>query len=177
MDTRTHFRILAAYNRTANASVYELVGRLPAAEFDRPCLSYFGTLRGLLGHLLSGDLNWLRRFRILYPELPLMDAPLLRPAGHVWTPYKAADLPSLARDRAEADRLWIDFIAQADPARLDQVLAYNDSHGTPRRYVAWQALNHVFNHQTHHRGQVSQILDELKVEHDFSNLTDALDAV
>ena len=32
------------------------------------------------------------------------------------------------------------------------------------------ALDHVFNHQTHHRGQVSQILDEMGVAHDFSNL-------
>jgi uncharacterized damage-inducible protein DinB len=174
MDTREHFRILADYNRAANEAVYALVAALPPEQYERPCGSYFKTLRGLLGHLVSGDLNWLRRFRLLYPELPVLAAPLLEPAGAVWTPYKPADFASLERDRRLADRLWIDFVAQADPARLDSVLGYQDSHGNPRRYVAWQALDHVFNHQTHHRGQVSQILDELGVEHDFSNLLDVL---
>jgi uncharacterized damage-inducible protein DinB len=34
----------------------------------------------------------------------------------------------------------------------------------------WQALLHVFNHQTHHRGQVAQVLDEHGMENDVPNI-------
>ncbi len=36
--------------------------------------------------------------------------------------------------------------------------------------IFWKLLIHMFNHQTHHRGQISQILDNLKVENDYSNM-------
>jgi len=42
--------------------------------------------------------------------------------------------------------------------------------GEKKEHVFWKALMHMFNHQTHHRGQVSQILDQLKLENDFSNI-------
>ena len=38
------------------------------------------------------------------------------------------------------------------------MLAYSDSSGAPRRYYCRDALDHVFNHQTHHRGQVHALL-------------------
>ena len=66
---------------------------------------------------------------------------------------------------------WIDELAES---RYGEIVRYTDTAGRPREYVAWQAIDHIFNHQTHHRGQVSEILDELLVEHDYSNLTSVL---
>jgi uncharacterized damage-inducible protein DinB len=119
------------------------------------------------------DVNWLRRFRELYPKDEPLNRPRLSPPGHAWLDLSYPDFEEYRRDRAIVDAIFVDWIASADAARLGEVLAYSDSHGMPKRFYCRDALDHVFNHQTHHRGQVSQILDELGVKHDFSNLMDS----
>ncbi len=157
----------------ANESLYSLVASLPAEAIGAPRGSFFDSIEGILRHTLTCDINWLRRFRGLFPELQALKAPRLEPAGSTWTRYEFGSFSELAEQRVLVDGLLHDFVGSAPLDRFGAVLSYADSHGTPRRYFFRDALDHVFNHQTHHRGQVSQILDELKVEHDFSNLLDA----
>jgi uncharacterized damage-inducible protein DinB len=165
-----HFAYLARYNRSANAQMLGFLERLSADELAKPRGSYFGSLQGILNHLLTGDINWLRRFRDLFSTCEPLTRPNLLPAGHLWTVYEFAAFEDYRRERAAVDAIFEEWIALADVSRFGEVLAYSDSHGQPRRYVARDALDHVFNHQTHHRGQVSQILDEMGIVHDFSNL-------
>ncbi len=168
-----HFSTLSRYNRMANEVLYSLVASLPAEAIGAPRGSYFDSIEGILRHTLTCDINWLRRFRGVFPELHALKSPRLEPRGALWINYEFGPFGELAEQRVLVDRLLDDFVGGAPLDRLDAVLSYADSHGTPRRYFFRDALDHVFNHQTHHRGQVSQILDELKVEHDFSNLLDA----
>ena len=83
-----------------------------------------------------------------------------------------SDFEEYRRERALVDAIFVDWMASPTPpdsARSSPIgLA-----GMPKRYFVRDALDHVFNHQTHHRGQVSQILDELGIKHDFSNLIDS----
>jgi len=125
-----------------------------------------------MGHLLMCDINWMRRFREVFGYAGCLAHPRLLPDGHTWTRIEFRTLEELSQERKVVDSLLGDFVAEADTGRFGDILAYSDSHGTPHRYVFRDVLNHVFNHQTHHRGQVSQILDELGVEHDFSNMID-----
>lgn len=172
---RTHFTTLARYNAKANETLYGLLAALPGEEFEKPHGSYFISIKGILSHLITADINWLRRFRENFGDMELFSHPRLAPAGHAWTVYEFVSLRELARDRVVVDGLYSRFATEAGLERFGEALAYADSHGNPRRYVFRQILDHVFNHQTHHRGQVSQILDELGVEHDFSNILSVLD--
>jgi uncharacterized damage-inducible protein DinB len=165
-----HFTYLARYNKAANVQLVQLLSTLPAAELARPRGSYFGSLQGILDHVIMCDINWLRRIRILYPNDEPLNRPRLAPPGHAWTDFSFPDFGEYRRERGTVDSIFEDWIAQADTSRFGEVLAYSDSHGKPMRFYLREAVDHVFNHQTHHRGQGSQILDELKVEHDFSNL-------
>lgn len=173
----SHFSLLARYNRTANETLFALLAALPEGAFTAERGSYFGSIRGILSHLTACDINWMRRFRELFGNDGTLAHPRLAPAGHVWMGFEfdTLDLPDFAAQRALVDSLLGDFIATADTSRFGEPLVYSDSHGTPRRYVFREVLDHVFNHQTHHRGQVSQILDELGVEHDYSNIYDILE--
>lgn len=174
---RNHFSLLARYNRTANETLFALLAALPAGEFTTERGSYFGSIRGILGHLITCDINWMRRFRELFGDMAVLAHPRLNPAGHAWTSFEfdTLSLEDFTIQRRLMDGLLTDFVAGADTSRFGESLAYADSHGTPRRYVFREVLDHVFNHQTHHRGQVSQILDELGVEHDYSNIYDILE--
>jgi len=167
---RRHFTLLARYNRAANEALVGFLDKLPPAELCKPRGSYFGSIQGILDHVIMCDLNWLRRFREVFPKAEPLNRPRLSPPGHAWTVFEFPDYAEFRRERAKVDAIFADFTESAETARFGEVLAYSDSHGIARRYYFRDALDHVFNHQTHHRGQVSQILDELGVEHDFSNL-------
>jgi uncharacterized damage-inducible protein DinB len=62
--------------------------------------------------------------------------------------------------------LIIKFISELDIKYLDKKIFYKDN----KTRTVWEILIHTFNHQTHHRGQISEILDENKIENDFSNM-------
>jgi uncharacterized damage-inducible protein DinB len=172
---RDHFSLLARYNRSANETLFALLADLPEGEFDKEHGSYFDSIRGILNHLITCDINWMRRFRELFGNEGPLAHPRLDPAGHAWKTFEFDSLEALTRERGIVDGLLTDFIAGANTARFGEVLAYADSHGMPRRYVFREVLDHVFNHQTHHRGAIAQILDELGVENDFSNIYDILE--
>jgi uncharacterized damage-inducible protein DinB len=167
---RRHFAQLARYNRFVNQALIESLSRLSPAALAEPRGSYFRSIQGILDHVITCDINWLRRFRELFPEDEPLHRPRLAPPGHAWTSLAFPDFAEFRRERALVDGLFVDWIAMADTSRFGEVLAYRDSHDQPLRFYCRDALDHVFNHQTHHRGQVSQILDELKLEHDWSNL-------
>jgi uncharacterized damage-inducible protein DinB len=170
---RRHFSHLARYNRTANAALVRYLAALPASGIPKPRGSWFGSIQGVLDHVITCDINWLRRFRELFGADEALNRPRLSPPGHAWAEFEFPVLEEYLRERAVVDAIFEDWIAAADTSRFGEVLAYADSHGIARRYYFREALDHVFNHQTHHRGQVSQILDELGVEHDYSNLLDS----
>jgi uncharacterized damage-inducible protein DinB len=171
MDYETrHFRLLASYNRAANETMIGHLAALGPAAIAAPRGSYFGGIQGILDHVIMCDINWLRRFRELYPDEAILKKPRLDPPGHAWTTFSFPDFGEYRRERALVDSLIVDWLAGTDFSRFGEVLAYRDSHDAPKRFYLRDAVDHFFNHQTHHRGQVSQILDELGVQHDFSNL-------
>src|SRR6202161_4971082 len=62
MDMLDAFRMLAGYNRIANARLYEQCGKLDLEEYRRERRGSFGSIHGLLNHILLGDRIWLSRF-------------------------------------------------------------------------------------------------------------------
>jgi len=92
-NDRRHFSYLAHYNRTANEALIGHLGTLGKGEISAPRGSYFGSIQGILDHIIMCDINWLRRFRELYPKDEPLNRPRLSPAGHVWVmsyPVKSA---------------------------------------------------------------------------------------
>ncbi len=170
---RSHFAYLAAYNRIANEALVELLAPLPRAELAKPRGSYFGSIQGLLDHVFMCDVNWLRRFRLLCPADEPLGRPRLAPPGADWVRLGFEDFDEYRRERAVLDGIIVDWAALIDLGRLGEVLAYADSRGDPKRYYFGEALDHFFNHQTHHRGQVSQLLDEMRIDNDYSDLLSA----
>jgi len=167
---RRHFSYLARYNRAANEAMIAHLAALEPGTIGSPRGSFFGSIRGILDHVIMCDINWLRRFRALSPDDESLNRPRLSPPGSAWTVVEFPNFDEYRRERAGVDAIIEDWIAKADVSRFGEVLDYLDSRGLPKRYYLRDAVDHFFNHQTHHRGQVSQILDELGVKHDYSNL-------
>ena len=140
-------RTLAAYNRWMNERLYALCADLPDAERRRDRGAFFRSIHGTLNHLLLGDRIWLGRFTGAPFEVASLDQEL------------TSDFAELRRERERTDREITDFVASLTPADFEGALHYTSFVSpAPRSVPFWAALTHFFNHQAHHRGQLTTLL-------------------
>lgn len=164
MNLKAHFELLADYNQWMNAKVYEAAGQLSATEVSRDRGAFFGSILGTLNHIVVGDTVWLKRFAA--HESGLLS---LREIADLQNPTNLNqivfdDLGRLAEHRVWLDRQINNWIAELSDGVLDSVLCYHSTKGVPanRRYSS--LVLHFFNHQIHHRGQVSTLLYQAGVD-------------
>ena len=155
------FQNLAGYNERANQQLLASLSHLTGRARRRDMGSWFGSLHGILNHIIICDINWLRRYRALEPDSPVLNDPILDPPNLSWDRDLHDDFKGLGEHRRQLDALIRDWFAAFPPARYNERFQYQDSAGTLRSALAGQAFEFLFLHQTHHRGQISQILDTL----------------
>lgn len=147
---RDHFMMMADYNSWANRLIYEAAAALSDDEFHANKGAFFGSLSGTLNHLLATDRIWMRRFTGSGEAPNRLDTVL------------HADFDTLAEARrAEDMRIagWVSGLTEED---LRGTITYTPiSNPTPVSQKLSPALAHLFNHQTHHRGQCHMILTAL----------------
>lgn len=148
----THLHRMAQYNRWANRRLYDACAALPQDQYLRERGMFFGSIHGTLNHILVGDLLWLARIEGLEAAGLRLDD----------RPYQ--DMASLREAREEQDLRMIELTAGTDQAGLDRPVRYRRATRpelveTPL-HLCWL---HLFNHQTHHRGQVHDQLSQTEV--------------
>jgi uncharacterized damage-inducible protein DinB len=144
------YQAMARYNRWMNDKLYALAAELSDEERKRPMGAFFGSIHGTLNHLLLTDRGWLARFGV-------GQAPRVRSLAD----ELHADFDDLRRERAETDAALEGYAAALSPEDLERVLTYRTMAGKSMAFPLWMALTHVFNHQTHHRGQITTLFSQL----------------
>jgi uncharacterized damage-inducible protein DinB/predicted N-acetyltransferase YhbS len=141
---KTQLLTMARYNAWATAKLFEHVDALPEAQYRRDCGLFFKSVHGTLNHLLVTEhCLWRRRFAEgLSPKLAL-DAEV------------QSDRAALKAQLFEGAAAWPPLIEGWSDERLAGTLDYNTSKGVPMSLPFAATLNHVFNHGTHHRGQIT----------------------
>ena len=143
---KAHFEQFAAYNRWANARLYQAAFALGDADYRRDVGAFFKSMHGTLNHLLVTDRIWLKRLTGEGDHPDQLDAII------------HDDRAALALARADEDDRIIRYVASLDEARLDGLQEYKTTSGKPFTQKRSDILAHLFNHQTHHRGQAHTIL-------------------
>ncbi len=151
---KAYFQQFAAYNRWANARLYEAAMRLDEADYHRNVGAFFKSMCGTLNHLLVADRIWMKRFTGEGDHPGRLDAIIHE------------DRAALALARAEEDDRIARFIDAQDEAAFDRLIHYKtiSGGGLSIEQKLGNALAHFFNHQTHHRGQAHAILSILTGE-------------
>jgi uncharacterized damage-inducible protein DinB len=146
---QAHFQIFARYNAWANHRLYAAIAALPteALSQDRPA-AYFKTILGTLNHILVVDRLWLGR--ILREDT----------AGLHLDMILHDNLPELRSARQEEDRRIIDLADRFGPQDFERTVVYKTTGGESFSTELGQLLSHLFNHQTHHRGQLHALLKD-----------------
>jgi uncharacterized damage-inducible protein DinB len=149
MSLRDHFRQLAAYNRWANARLYEAALALDQEAYRRPVGVFFSSLHGTLNHLLLTDGIWLRRLTSEGDHPDRLDAILFD------------DRLELALARAAEDQRIERVVEGFEPEAYAKPVSYRTTRGVAYEQPLQEILAHLFNHQTHHRGQAHACLSIL----------------
>jgi uncharacterized damage-inducible protein DinB len=156
MITVGYVRAMAEYNRWQNENQYGAADGLDDAARKAPRGAFFGSIHATLNHLLWADQMWMSRFA----GTPGPKAPSIPLSVSM---YESWD--DLKRERAAFDQVIIDWAARLDPAWLQCDLTWHS--GALGREVTkpkWLLVTHMFNHQTHHRGQVHCMLTQAGVK-------------
>ena len=146
-----HFAMLAAYNAWANERVYAAAGTLSDAEYRADRGAFFKSVHGTLNHLLVTDRIWMRRLTGAGDAPTRLDAILFD------------DLDALHAARRAEDERIVRFVNELDGEALAGKIRYRTiTNPVEIEQPLASALTHLFNHQTHHRGQVHCLLTGLK---------------
>ncbi|QFY59647.1 damage-inducible protein DinB [Rhizobium grahamii] len=144
------YRMFADYNRWANDIVYTAAAELTGDEFQADRGAFFGSMQRTLNHILVADRIWMKRFSGTGNAPTSLD--------HILH----ADLPSLTEARRAEDQRIITWVDTLDDAAIAADFTYTPvTVSTVITQSLWSGLSHVFNHQTHHRGQCHMILTGL----------------
>jgi len=149
MITPAYVRTMAAYNAEMNRRLYEAASRIPDEERRRDRGAFWHSLHGTLNHLLWGDRVWMTRFAD-WPVTPVK----IKESDRM-----IADFGELRAARVAADRDISAWAAQVTDAWLGETLNWH-SFAANRDLAMPRALlvTHLFNHQTHHRGQAHALI-------------------
>lgn len=145
---KAHVLTFARYNRWANRRLYAVAAGLTDERYREDRGAFFGSLRGTLNHLLVADRLWFNRFTGEGVNPPSLDAIL------------HDGFAELRAAREAEDERIIRFVEALDESRLDKPFAYRSMDGSPIELPLAGLLAHVFNHQTHHRGQAHTLLTQ-----------------
>lgn len=150
MTTPQLYQTFAAYNLWINEKLYAVAAHMSNEERKQDRGAFFGSIHSTLNHILFGDRAWMNRLaRADYA---------LKPAGE----DLFDDFDALRAERIEMDAAIIDWTKTLTTEQLHSDLTWvSGIDGKSRAHPVWLLTSHMFNHQTHHRGQITTLLSQL----------------
>jgi uncharacterized damage-inducible protein DinB len=154
-----HCQALAAYNTWMNEKLYDCAQELSdeARKLDRG--AFFRSIHSTLNHLLWGDRVWLNRFTGRKADVGTIGVDLY------------GDFERLRLARVEMDAQLTDWAMRVRPEQLAGPLTWFS--GVAQRDMTrpmWLCVTQLFNHQTHHRGQVTTLIKQAGIDPGITDL-------
>lgn len=146
--TPEEMSVLYDYNSWANRRALTAAAKLTSEQFTKPMGSSFTSVRDTLAHIFGAEWIWLERFQGRSPA-SLPDT------------TQFADVESLGESWGEFEPRLLKFVRGLTQKDLDRVLEYKTLKFGVYSNPLWQSMQHVVNHGTYHRGQVTTMLRQL----------------
>jgi uncharacterized damage-inducible protein DinB len=144
----SEMRDLFAFNAWANQRILGATAGLSAEQFTKELGSSFSSVRDTLVHVWAVEWVWLERLNGRSPA----------------TFPNAKDFPDLASLRprwVEVEKNWLEYVSRLNENELEEEVGYQTMSFGPARNLRWQIMQHVVNHGSYHRGQVTTMLRQL----------------
>lgn len=160
MSFKDHFTLMATYNLRMNHQVFEAASYLTKEKLDKDSGAFFNSVMGTLNHLLVGDLLWLSRFESHLDKYLLLSTINEYPKPRRLEEMLYPEFSDLRKVRKEIDTVICKWVEETDEGDFKQNLTYRNSKNITSVRNFGELVFHLFNHQTHHRGQVSTLLNQ-----------------
>jgi len=170
VNIQNHFQLMAQYNLRMNAQVYTAASQLSADELAQDMGAFFKSILGTLNHIMVGDLFCLNRFSLLHGadsnsfsslKMALQDFP--KPSALDQILFE--DFTDLQENRERLDLVIQEWLNnEACEENFKQGITYHNSKGERATRDFGELASHLFNHQTHHRGQASTLLSQKSID-------------
>ncbi len=159
MYEESYYQLMAKYNRWMNRKLYAVCADIPDQTRREDRGAFFKSIHGTLNHLLFGDLVWMDRFTGAPRRNIAMGEEL----------YASFEALRDARDSKDAEIVaWANELREA---WLREPFTYTSGiDAKTRKLPAWVLVTHMFNHQTHHRGQLTTLIKQLGYEPGITDL-------
>ena len=160
MSLKQHFELMAEYNQWMNEKVYGAAGNLSNSALLEDRRSFFGSILGTLNHIVVADRIWLKRFAAQPAGAEVLSEISELPVPESLDQVIFENLNEWYSHRKWLDEKIIEWISGLADSDLDFVLSYQNTKGVPATKRFSFLIYHFFNHQTHHRGQVTTLLSQ-----------------
>ncbi len=169
---KSHFELMANYNAVINQKICDAIASLAEDILWQDNKAFFGSILGTLNHLMVGDLIWLSRFNHLncvdnnkYANgFKALEALANFPLPTALTQTLHRTKGDFIRNRQALDQIIIQFIYETIESDYSKVLTYTNTKDKVFTKSFTMLLQHLFNHQTHHRGQVTTLLNQIDID-------------
>ncbi|WP_055075791.1 DinB family protein [Pseudanabaena sp. 'Roaring Creek'] len=159
MINKTQFELMARYNQWMNSNLYEVCADIPDEDRKKDLGAFFESIHGTLNHLLYGDKAWMGRFTSNPFHCEVIGQQLYD------------NFEDLRQERIEVDRQILLWSMRLDSEWLSSKCEYKSNvDGKTRVIPSWVLVTHMFNHQTHHRGQLTTLINQLGYNYGTTDL-------
>lgn len=163
LSHKAHLELMARYNQVMNARLIAVLEPVSHDQLIENRGAFFGSILGTLNHLMVADLMWLNRIRPQPYGAQLNELDRFpRPVALTETLHPSLD--SFRPARTDLDQIFIAFITSLTDEAIASPLTYRNYRGDAFSKTLGLVLSHVFNHQTHHRGQITTLLSQMGLD-------------
>lgn len=149
--TPEEMKTLYEFNAWANRRELDAAAALTNEQFTKQLGSSFSSVRDTLAHIMGAEWVWLERFQGRSP-------------GSLPDSARYADVASLRQAWLEQEGRLLAFVRELTQDDLNRVLEYKTLKFGTYSNPLWQSMQHVVNHGTYHRGQITTMLRQLGAE-------------
>ncbi|WP_143873734.1 DinB family protein [Catenovulum sediminis] len=164
MYLKSNFELMADYNQWMNQNIYLAASNLRAGALSKNRGAFFGSIIGTLNHVLVGDIIWLKRFAEHPSELNSLNYVRTLDKPKSLDTILHHEFEALEITRSKIDLIIKDFTQELSNDVLSSNLTYSNTKGEMFNKNLGYLVQHFFNHQTHHRGQISTLLNQVGID-------------
>lgn len=162
------FKYYSHCNQAINSEIVKIIEKSNPELFNYKVDGYYKSIGEILNHYFVSDMIWLDSFRII-KDYSIYKQPIFDNIPEYGT-YLFDTLQEFKENRIKLDSIIVDLTDEISSEDHDKMVIRMTKSGQKMERLFWKTLIHMFNHQSHHRGQISQILDQLQIQNDYSNM-------
>ncbi|WP_250657538.1 DinB family protein [Alkalimarinus coralli] len=160
MALKQNFELMAGYNQWMNEKVYTAAASFDQIQLAEDKGAFFGSILGSLNHILVGDTIWLKRFALHPAQYSSLEAVRSFPVPAALNQILYNNFTDLRNARSELDKTIVSWSVEASESDYERDLSYSNTKGLSFTKKFGFLVHHFYNHQTHHRGQITTLLTQ-----------------